>query len=43
LSHKDFQDDPLFHRSDARSGAEFRTIVAKNLLLKFWNEVNSDS
>ncbi len=24
--------------SDARSGAEFRTIVSKNLLLKFWNE-----
>ena len=24
--------------SDARSGAEFRTIAAKNLLLKFWSE-----
>lgn len=24
--------------SDARSGAEFRSIAAKNLLLKFWNE-----
>ena len=24
--------------SDARSGAEFRTVVAKNLLLKFWSE-----
>ncbi|MGB3949076.1 MAG: xanthine dehydrogenase small subunit [Bacteroidia bacterium] len=24
--------------SDARSGAEFRSIVSKNLLLKFWNE-----
>ena len=24
--------------SDARSGAEFRTTVSKNLLLKFWNE-----
>jgi len=24
--------------SDARSGAEFRTTVAKNLLLKFWND-----
>lgn len=26
--------------SDARSGAEFRTIAAKNLLLKFWNETD---
>lgn len=26
--------------SDARSGAEFRTIAAKNLLLKFWTETN---
>ena len=26
--------------SDARSGAEFRTIAAKNLLLKFWCETN---
>lgn len=24
--------------SDARSGAEFRSIAAKNLLLKFWND-----
>ena len=24
--------------SDTRSGAEFRTIVAKNLLMKFWIE-----
>ncbi|MBK6833877.1 MAG: hypothetical protein IPG89_06205 [Bacteroidetes bacterium] len=24
--------------SDARSGTEFRTTVAKNLLLKFWND-----
>jgi xanthine dehydrogenase small subunit len=24
--------------SDARSGAEFRTVAAKNLLLKFWSE-----
>lgn len=24
--------------SDARSGAEFRTIAAKNLLMKFWSE-----
>lgn len=24
--------------SDARSGAEFRSVVSKNLLLKFWNE-----
>ncbi len=27
--------------SDARSGAEFRTIAAKNLLLKFWTETNA--
>ncbi|MES2836571.1 MAG: xanthine dehydrogenase small subunit [Bacteroidota bacterium] len=26
--------------SDARSGAEFRTLAAKNLLLKFWVETN---
>ena len=26
--------------SDARSGAEFRTIAAKNLLMKFWMETN---
>ena len=26
--------------SDARSGAEFRTIASKNLLLKFWTETN---
>lgn len=26
--------------SDARSSAEFRTVAAKNLLLKFWNETN---
>ncbi|MHB8260712.1 MAG: xanthine dehydrogenase small subunit [Bacteroidia bacterium] len=26
--------------SDARSGAEFRSIVAKNLLLKFWHETH---
>lgn len=25
--------------SDARSGAAFRTLAAKNLLLKFWNEL----
>jgi len=24
--------------SDARSGAEFRTVVARNLLMKFWSE-----
>ncbi len=24
--------------TDARSGAEFRSIAAKNLLLKFWSE-----
>lgn len=28
--------------SDARSGAEFRTAAAKNLLLKFWNETKLD-
>lgn len=28
--------------SDARSGAEFRTIVAKNLLLKFWSETSNN-
>ncbi len=27
--------------SDARSGAEFRTTVSKNLLLKFWSETNT--
>ena len=27
--------------SDARSGAEFRSIAAKNLLLKFWNETHN--
>jgi xanthine dehydrogenase small subunit len=27
--------------SDARSGAEFRSVAAKNLLLKFWNETIS--
>jgi len=27
--------------SDARSGAEFRTVVAKNLLLKFWSETTT--
>lgn len=27
--------------SDARSGAEFRSVVSKNLLLKFWDETNS--
>ncbi|HKC67060.1 MAG TPA: hypothetical protein VKG26_02440 [Bacteroidia bacterium] len=26
--------------SDARSGAEFRSVAAKNLLLKFWNETH---
>ncbi len=26
--------------SDARSGAEFRRLAAKNLLIKFWNETN---
>lgn len=26
--------------SDARSGAEFRSLAAKNLLLKFWSETN---
>jgi xanthine dehydrogenase small subunit len=26
--------------SDARSGAEFRTVAAKNLLMKFWSETN---
>jgi xanthine dehydrogenase small subunit len=27
--------------SDARSGAEFRTIAARNLLLKFWSETTT--
>jgi xanthine dehydrogenase small subunit len=27
--------------SDARSGAEFRSSVAKNLVLKFWSETNN--
>lgn len=27
--------------SDARSGAEFRSTAAKNLLLKFWNETSN--
>lgn len=27
--------------SDARSGAEFRSLAAKNLLLKFWSETHS--
>ncbi len=27
--------------SDARGGAEFRRVVAKNLLLKFWNETTA--
>lgn len=27
--------------SDARSGAEFRSIAAKNLLLKFWDETSN--
>jgi xanthine dehydrogenase small subunit len=26
--------------TDARSGAEFRSVAAKNLLLKFWNETH---
>ncbi len=26
--------------SDARSGAEFRRVAARNLLLKFWNDTN---
>jgi len=26
--------------TDARSGAEFRRIAAKNLLIKFWSENN---
>jgi xanthine dehydrogenase small subunit len=26
--------------TDARSGAEFRRLAAKNLLMKFWNETN---
>jgi len=29
---------PIF---DARSGAEFRSVAAKNLLLKFWNETHN--
>lgn len=29
--------------SDARSGAEFRRIVAGNLLIKFWNETASNA
>ncbi len=29
--------------SDARSSAEFRTIAAKNLLMKFWSETNIKS
>ncbi len=28
--------------SDARSGAEFRTIASKNLLLKFWSETKTE-
>lgn len=28
--------------SDARSGAEFRTLASKNLLLKFWSETKID-
>ena len=28
--------------SDARSGAEFRSIAAKNLLLKFWNDTTNN-
>jgi len=28
--------------SDARSGAEFRSVAAKNLLLKFWNETKKN-
>lgn len=36
---------PLFDKdfkpiSDARSGAEFRSIAARNLLLKFWGDTN---
>jgi xanthine dehydrogenase small subunit len=27
--------------SDARSGAEFRTEVSKNLILKFWSETQN--
>lgn len=27
--------------SDARSGAEFRSLAAKNLLMKFWNETSN--
>ena len=26
--------------SDARSGAEFRSVAAKNLFLKFWNDTS---
>jgi len=29
--------------SDARSGAAFRTLAAKNCLLKFWSETNRDT
>lgn len=29
--------------SDARSGAEFRRVVARNLLLKFWHETHGNS
>ena len=28
--------------SDARSGAEFRSITARNLLLKFWDEISHE-
>ncbi len=28
--------------TDARSGAEYRSIAAKNLLLKFWNETSKE-
>lgn len=35
LIDKDFK--PI---SDARSGAEFRRVAARNLLLKFWSETN---
>ncbi len=33
-------DDTFTPISDARAGAEFRKLAARNLLLKFWNESN---
>jgi len=35
-----FVDQDYSPISDTRSSAEYRKVVAKNLLLKFWNEIN---